>query len=711
MDQKTLTQLLIEASTKYYNGENSGMSDLEFDKKIEELRIMESTTGVVLEGSPTITVGAKVVTELKKVTHEQPALSLDKVKYRDRETLVKWLKNSEGHDSAVISWKNDGLTVVATYDDGKLTSAVTRGDGIEGSDITHNARFFKGLPQKISYDGHFVVRGEAVMTFAEFERINAEMNGEYENPRNLASATIQMLDSNESKKREIRFIAFELVSPEAINDEDEMMMPIKGREWTDLRYQQDRFEWLKYLGFDVVDYDTCDSMDVLQKIEEFKNELENLDYPTDGLVITFNDMVYGMSLGATGHHFRHSLALKWSDETKETTIREIEWSVGKTGIITPVAVFDTVRLGLGSDVSRASLHNVSILERLAKQNDIEAHGVDIIGSKADVYMANMIIPQIASITHTDKTSTLELPKTCPICGMPTVLTDKNGIKVLHCDNSRCPAREVGNLVNSFSKDGLFVKGLAENQIQDLIEEKLVDPKEGVLSFFFMQERVQHDHTFKARYNHLMQRDGWGWQKYSNIANALEMAKDTTLQKFLYSLNIPLCGNDLSKKLSKFWHGNVEEFKAFVEEVHLCTSEACGRMKMTELLKSIEGVGEEKALNVVLWAEEITAYREKWGDFICLISILRFPEVKESSSDNSLEGYTFVITGSVHEYKNRDEFKASVEARGGKVAGSVSAKTSLLVNNDVTSGSGKNKKAKELGIEIISEDEFISRFGK
>ncbi len=377
--QEELTQELIKASEAYYNTGVAIMSDLEFDRKLAILKNMEAESGEILPGSPTVNVGARAVKvdNLKVVKHEIPALSLDKVKYKDREDLINWL----GDRQACMSWKLDGLTTVLTYDNGKLTSAVTRGNGIEGSDVTHNAMFFEGIPKGIEYKDHLVLRGESMMTFEEFERVNAEAGGEYENPRNLAAATIQMLDAKESSKRKIIFKAFELVTPDTktlIGDSEAVLY--------DLKYQGDRLDWLETLGFDVVDHEYADTSDILKKIEEWKDDIQNLKYPTDGLVISFNDMEYGMSLGYTGHHYRHSLALKWPDETKETTLRDIEWSVGKTGIITPVAVFDTVRLGLGSNVSRASLHNLSIMRSKL--------GTPYVGQKIQVYLSNMIIPEI-----------------------------------------------------------------------------------------------------------------------------------------------------------------------------------------------------------------------------------------------------------------------------------------------------------------------------
>lgn len=720
--QATLTQELAEANKAYRNSGLTLMSDLEYDQKLEELAALEEKSGFKYDISPTYKVGAEVVSALKKVTHEFPALSLDKVKYKDREELIKWLIN--GRDNAIVTWKNDGLTVCATYDDGKLVQAATRGDGEVGSDITHNAVYFKGLPTEIAYKGHLVVRGEAVMKATEFERVNALSGGIYENPRNLASATIQMLDANESKKREINFIAFELVNPIP----EEGYVENIGDEVFSLQYMQDRLNFLEHLGFAVVEYECTDSMDILAKIEEWKDALKTLDYPTDGLVISYNDMVFGMNLGATGHHFRHSIALKWSDETAETTIRDIEWSVGKTGLITPVAIFDDVRLGLGSNVTRASLHNLSIMKNMPVTG-MNVKGPLAIGSKVQVYLANMIIPQVASYTSmSGKEEDIEIPSVCPVCGKPTRIENCNGIETLHCNNPDCAAQQVGKLMNTFSKDGLFIKGLGESQIEDLLNAGFVNSSAS--SFYGLAKawnkfknnplRNESEPGYKA-YLSLMQKDGWGKKKWENLMAAIEQSKNTTLQKFLYSLNVPLLGNDLSKKLSKYWNDDIDAFKAFVDSFagnydddyshdDAAYFEGVYETEYKKLCE-IDGIGNEKAQNIINWVDEITAHREKYEDFVSLINELNFPEPKTESSDNSLDGLTFVITGSVYEYKNRAEFKASVEARGGKVAGSVSAKTAFLVNNNIASTSGKNAKAKELNIPIISEEEFISRFGK
>ena len=567
--QAALTRELIEASSAYYGGGNTKLSDLEFDRKVEALRKMEATSGFAYDLSPTIKVGAEVVNELKKVKHEQAALSLDKVKYADRGDLVKWLENT---DSAIMSWKCDGSTVVLTYDDGKLIQAATRGDGETGSDITHNAMHFLGVPTNIPCKEHLVVRGEAMMTNAEFERINEEAGGIYENARNLATATVQMLDANESRKREIIFKAFELVTPGTdyyIGDE----VPATAHLDYDLSYMGARLEWLEALGFDVVDHEYADSTDVLQKIEEWKEEVQNLPYPTDGLVISYNNLVEGWALGSTGHHPRWAKALKWTDETVTTTIRDIEWSVGKTGVITPVAIFDEVRLGLGSNVSRASLHNLSTMKALSDHTSGNVRSTLIIGAKAEVYMANLIIPQVASVTVDEDTEAAITPFRCPVCGKLTSVhwNPVNGVETLHCTNKACGAQQIGKLMNTFGKDGLFVKGLGESQIEDLLEIGLV---ESPADFYSLRTWTSFpgDKEYELAQN-LLEKDGWGKKKWENLLDAIDASRKTTLQKFLYSLNIPLLGNDLSKKLAKYWHNDIEAFRIFVVGVDEGAGEA------------------------------------------------------------------------------------------------------------------------------------------
>lgn len=696
--QKELTEKLRKAADAYYNFGDSGMSNNEYDRLYDVLMRMEKESGIIYPGSPTANVGSETMDDLDKVEHEQPTLSLSKFKDESREEeLPKFLGGRE----AFVSWKMDGLTIVATYDNGRLTRAVTRGDGHVGSDVTHNARYFEGLPAGIPFKGHLVVRGEAVMSYAEFERINSEIEDPYENPRNLAAATVQMLDSRESRKRKISFKAFQLVTPAP-----EKMFPLMS----------ERMDWLMTQGFDVVEnsYErdgkifgsngSIRECGIIDEIDVWENMIGDLEFPSDGLVITFNDQVYAESLGNTGRHSRGSIALKWTDETVTTTLRSIVWSVGKTGVITPVGNFDPVRLGAGSTVVRASLHNVSVMENIPEADGLP--GRMMIGSAVEVGLANMIIPQIFSYHCRENTMPIIIPKACPVCGAPTELRANKGVKTLHCTNASCAARRMGLLMNTFSRDALYAKGLGESQIADLLRAGLVDRTPA--SFFKMSEKVKKDRDAFAAYEDLMEEDGWGVKKWENIVSALEAARSTTLQKFLYGLNIQLLGNDLSKKFSAYWKGKVENFMAFVDFA------AEDPVPALEELTALDGVGAGKAMPLIEWAQTVRPGTRERDDLEALIGCLAFDSSMYDEKEEGaafLKGLTFVITGAVHRYKNRDEFKASVEARGGKVAGSVSKKTDYLVNNDVDSTSGKNKKAKELGIPVISEDGFIEKFGK
>jgi len=652
-EQSQLTMLLCKASAEYYGGGTPIMTDYEFDRKLERLTALENRNGFAYNNSPNVTVGAKVVDALKKSKHEEPALSLDKVKYKDREQFLKWLGEKEG----VLSWKMDGLTVVATYDNGRLTKAVTRGDGYEGSDITHNAIYFEGLPVRIDYEGHLVVRGECTMSMAEFERVNTEAGWIYENPRNLASSTIQMLDSTESRCRKIVFSAFDLVMP------------------TNTKFQIFRYLWLANLGFNVVDYSTCRPESVLDEIEHFKKRVSEIKYPTDGLVLTYNDQHYAESLGSTGHHPRGSIAMKWTDETETTTVRYIEWSVGKTGVITPVAIFDTVRLGVGSNVSRASLHNISIMQSIP-EFDGEGKVCCGVGSKVKVCLSNMIIPMIVESTN----GKCEVPDKCPVCGGEVELRENNGVKTLYCINDDCSAKQIKKFATFAGKYGLDIKGLSESKIESLLSGGYIKKP---IDFY----RLKDD---PKKLKLLSNRDGWGEKSVKNLLDAIEESRHTDLQHFLVALSIPLLGRELSKELVKIFEDDVDKFVAYV-------------MK-PELLSDYVGIGPVKAMNLYEWCKDCDV--EELND---LVSELKFKK-KDVLSGKDLSGLTFVITGSVHHYKNRDEFKAYVESCGGKVAGSVSGKTNYLVNNDATSTSSKNRKAMELGVEIITEDEFVERFG-
>ena len=640
--QAELTKILYDASVAYYNGKTPTMSDREFDIRMEDLMMLEREWGYAYDISPTIRVGASSVTSLTKSGHEQPALSLDKVKYKERKSLEGWL----GDKTGVLSWKMDGLTVVATYDNGRLTSAVTRGDGYVGSVITHNAIYFVGLPTVIPFKDHLVVRGECVMRYSEFERVNAEAGGEYENPRNLASATIQLLDSNESRKREIEFYAFELVTPE-------------------MDKQTDSLDFIRNLGFGVVEHCTVCADDLAKTIDMWQKQLGSIPYPTDGLVLTYDDQKYARSLGTTGHHPRGSIAMKWTDETQRSVVREIDWSVGKTGVITPVAVFDGVRLGVGSTVTRASLHNVSIMRALECG----------VGSEVEVYLANMVIPQVAEATP----GKITIPDKCPVCNGHTEIVNHNGIETLICTNPSCSAKLIKQLATFASKGGVNIDGLSEAKIEDLISLGYVNRPS---DFYKLKD---------AGLGLLKTADGWGSKSVRNLLSAVEISRHTDLEHFIYALSIPLCGHDLSKKLAKAFDNDAEKFAAFVRNPD-------------HSLEQIDGIGEVKASNIYNWCEQVDI-----DDFIWLLGEMVFKK-HESISDTNITDMVFVITGSVHTFENRDAFKKFVEDRGGKVASSVTSKTNYLVNNDTESMSIKNRKAKELGVEIISEDEFLRRFG-
>lgn len=670
--QATLTEVLADAAAKYYNGEVTSMSDYEFDRMCHGLSLLETKNGFAYHNSPNVSVGSLAVSELEKSKHEVPALSLGKVKYANRKDLIAWLGGKEG----IMSPKCDGCTVVITYKNGTLYKAVTRGNGEIGNVITHNAVHFKGIPTHIKYQGYLVIRGEATMSYEEFERINKEAGDIYENARNLASATIQMLDPNESKKREIVFHAFKLVSPGANED---------------LKTEAERFELIKSQGIGTVEYELVNQEDIMEKIEEWKRKVVELPFPTDGLVFSYNDQIYAEGLGNTEHHPRGSIAMKWTDETKETELTDVEWSVGKTGIITPVAIFQPVRLGIGSTVTRASMHNLSIMANIpSKEND---GSVLQIGSKIHVGLANMIIPQVYLQESGDpvKMRPITIPNKCPICGTQTRIERRESVDVLHCDNVSCPARTRGMLVNACSKDGLNIKGLGPSQIEDLQQAKLIDiyPAE----IFTLKKR-----TNGIIPKELEEKEGWGEKSWKNLLNAIDNSRKTTLQRFLFSLGIPLLGNDLSKKLSVYWGGDPKKFLEYYESPSY------------ESLVELDGVGDVKACSVYDWCRFTKMDATKNLMLYILMEELEM-EKPEQKSDQSLKGMTFVITGNVHIYKNRDEFKASVEARGGKVSGSVSSKTSYLINNDLESTSGKNKKAHELNIPILSEDAFVEKFSK
>ena len=650
--QDQLTLKLAKASDAYYAGLPI-MEDAVFDGLMEELQELERASGFAWDISPTIKVGGDVVSGLTKVRHEDPALSLDKVKYKDRNALVTWLGDRMG----ALSWKMDGLTLVLTYEDGRLVRAVTRGNGEVGEDVTHNARFFDGIPLTIPFKGHLTVRGEAVMSQAEFDRVNEMAGGQYENARNLASSTVRLMDSFESRTRRIAFFAFDLVRAEG---EDIV----------------DALHFIHELGIQTVFARFVDKSHLLDSIEEFRKEAPSYPFPTDGLVLTFADRGYALSLGTTGHHPRGSIALKWTDEYKTTTIRDIEWSVGKTGVITPVAIFDPVRLGLGSTITRASLHNLSIMENMAMIGDLSKTVRCGVGSRIHVILANMIIPQVIAATE----GTIDIPDVCPVCGKPLTIKDDGRVKTLWCLDKACPVKMVKRFAGFASRDGMDIVGLSEKKIEQLINGGYIRE----LADLF---------TLSDKADRLSAEDGWGKASVKVLLDAVEKARKTDLRHFLYSLQIPLVGHDLSGKLDKVFKGRLSELMAFIESPDIT------------MLSEVDGIGPVKAGS---FGDYVLSLKDpaKRAAFDRLVSQLSFEEPAEDAGTKALEGKTFVVTGKVFKFPNRDALKAFIEAKGGKVAGSVSKKTDFLINNDVESTSGKNKKAKELGIPVISEDQFL-----
>ena len=620
------------------------MSNFEYDSLYDELVFLEEETGIVLSDSPTRKVGYEPVSFLPKFTHPSPMLSLSKTK--DREELKAWLKDKEG----LLSWKLDGLTVVLTYDNGRLSNAVTRGNGEVGEVITQNAECFKNLPVGISYKGHLVLRGEAVISYSNFEMINSKIENpdeQYKNPRNLCSGSVRQLDPKITAQRNVFFFAFSLVEA---NDVD----------FKNSRFEQMRF--LSELGFETVHEERVNKDNLLEKIEWYAEEIKTYDIPSDGLVLMYDDIAYGNSLGTTAKAPRNAIAFKWQDEQAETTLRMIEWSPSRTGLINPVAVFDSVELE-GTSVSRASVHNISVMRSLKLG----------VGDRILVYKANMIIPQISS--NLTCSNNVEIPEICPICGEKTVIESTDGTDVLMCKNELCPVKQEKALALFASRNAMNIDGVSEETIVKFIEKGFI--KE--YADFFRLEQYKSD---------IVSMEGFGIKSYENIIASCENAKKTTLPRLLYALGIENVGVANAKLIASFYDYDFEKIRnASVAE-----------------LSSIDQVGEVIATSIYRFFRNEKRIRE-------IDNLLNCIEIEKVVSDveKDLIGKTFVITGSLEKFENRDALKDIIEQRGGKVAGSVSAKTEALINNDVNSTSGKNKKAKELGIRIISEEDFLNEF--
>ncbi len=641
---KELVKVLNEASKAYYMDDVEIMSNLEYDALYDELCKLEAETGMVLANSPTQKVGYEVVSSLPKEAHPQPMLSLDKTK--DPEALRDWLNGKEG----VLSWKMDGLTVVLTYENGELVKAVTRGNGEIGEVITANAKTFVNIPTKISYKGKLSLRGEAIITYSDFEKINAgiaDIDSKYKNPRNLCSGSVRQLSSKITAERNVRFYAFSLVEP----DDEEL---VKSFDNSFIK----RFEFLSSLGFEVVEYKKVTPDTIIDMIKWFSEKIVENDFPSDGLVLSFEDVEYGRSLGRTAKFPRNAIAFKWKDEQAETTLQMIEWSPSRTGLINPVAVFEPVELE-GTTVSRASVHNISIMKELALG----------VGDKITVYKANMIIPQIAeNMTRSGK---LDIPDNCPSCGGKTTIKNDNGTETLVCENPDCPAKNIKSFSLFVSRNAMNIDGMSEATIEKFVDRGFIRN----YTDFYKLSRFR---------NEIVTMEGFGERSYNNIMDAIEASKKVTVAAFIYALGIPGVGVQNAKLIAKHFDEEPERIKtAGVEE-----------------LSEVEGIGEVIAGDFAAYfanPKNVELYDE-------LVSVLSF-EKSAVSEEQDLAGKTFVITGSLNTYANRDELKAEIESRGGKVAGSVSKNTSYLINNDITSNSGKNKKAKELGVPIISEEEY------
>lgn len=639
---KELVELLNKAGKSYYSEGRELMSNYEYDALYDELGMLEKETGYVLSNSPTVNVGYEVLSELPKERHESPMLSLDKTK--SPEALAEWLGSQKG----LLSWKLDGLTIVLTYDNGQLQKAVTRGNGEVGEIITNNARVFKNVPVTIPFKGKLVLRGEAIITYSDFERINEqipEADAKYKNPRNLCSGSVRQLNNEITAQRNVHFFAFTLVSAQDVDFDNS---------------RQRQFEWLKDQGFSVVEYKMVTKDTILDTIEWFEKTIVTNDFPSDGLVILYDDIAYGDSLGRTAKFPRNAMAFKWTDETAETTLREIEWSASRTGLINPVAVFDPVELE-GTQVSRASVHNISIVESLKLG----------IGDRIKVFKANMIIPQIAE--NLTQSGNLEIPEVCPVCGGKTQIKQVNDVKTLYCINEDCQAKHVKSFAHFVSRDALNIDGLSEATLEKFIQHG------------FLKNFCDLYHLEKFR-DEIIALDGFGEKSYENLLTSVENSRNTTLPKFIYGLGIANVGLSNAKMIVQALGNDIEKI------IH------AGRQE----LEKIDGVG-------AVIADTFASYFENEKnkeEFYKLLQEMHIEKAQDNQNNQILTGKVFVITGSLEHFENRNQLKERIEQLGGRVTGSVTGKTSYLINNDSHSTSSKNKTAAKLGVPVITENEFL-----
>ena len=642
---KELVEKLDQAAKAYYQEDREIMSNQEYDSLYDQLEQLEKETGTVLTNSPTVRVGYEAVNELPKEEHPSPMLSLDKTK--DREVLRGFI----GNHKCLLSWKLDGLTIVLTYENGELVKAVTRGNGIVGEVITNNARVFKNIPLRIPYKGQLVLRGEAIITYSEFERINetiGDADAKYKNPRNLCSGSVRQLNNEITAKRNVRFYAFALVSAQDV-------------DFSNSREQQ--FIWLKKQGFEVVEYKVVTSESLDEAMDYFSKTIVNNDFPSDGLVVTYDDIAYGESLGSTAKFLRNSFAFKWADEMRETRLVDMEWSPSRTGLINPVAIFEPVELE-GTTVSRASVHNISIVKELQLG----------IGDTIKVYKANMIIPQIAE--NLTRSGNLVIPDKCPVCGQEARIRKENDVETLYCMNPDCVAKKIKSFSLFTSRDAMNIDGLSEATLEKFI----------AMGFIHNFGDIFEIGKYKDQ---IVEMEGFGQKSFDNLMVSLEKAKKTTLAKVIYSLGITGIGLANAKVICKYFDDDIEKIRHADEEE----------------ISAIEGIGPVIAGSMADYFKS-AENNQKLDHLLSHLHLVH----EETSAEQVFAGKTFVITGSVEHFSNRSEAKEFIEARGGKVTGSVTKKTDYLINNDKTSASSKNKKAQELGIPILSEEDFLELAG-
>ncbi len=638
---KDKIEILNQAARAYYMEDREIMPNIEYDRLYDELVEMEKETGIVLSNSPTINVGYEVLSNLPKERHEKTMLSLDKTK--EVSDLKEWL----GDQTGVLSWKLDGLTIVLTYEGGNLVKAVTRGSGEIGEVITNNAKVFKNLPVNIAYKDTLILRGEAIIRYSDFEKINndiEDVDAKYKNPRNLCSGSVRQLNNKITAERNVHFFAFSLVKADYA-------------EYNNSRLAQ--MKWLKDQGFDVVEFKEVNSENIEDSVQWFFDRIEGNDFPSDGLVLILDNIAYGESLGSTSKFPRDAIAFKWRDEIKETRLLEIEWSASRTGLINPIAIFEPVELE-GTTVGRASIHNISIME-----------GLELgIGDTIGVYKANMIIPQISeNLTRSGMT---DIPEHCPVCRGGTELRQENGVKFLYCINDECLAKQIKSFTHFVGRDAMNIEGLSEATIEKLIAKGLI--KE--LADIFHIDRFKDE---------IIEMEGFGEKSFNKLVASVNKARNTTVVRLLYSLGIPNVGLSNAKLICRNFKYDWNAIRNAV---------------FSELIE-INGIGDVMADAFVrFFADE-----KKRIILADLLKELEFEIIEAAETEQIFENIVFVITGSVEQFKNRDELKELIEAKGGKVTGSVTSKTNYLINNDNLSGSSKNKKAKELGISIITENQF------